>query len=103
MIAAMRRASVLLALLCLAGGGLPAGAEEPAAEAIVEAVLEWEPGRLGPYAAMFVDGVPEDELIRSYPAGDTGRLPGGRLGTTALRILAMQNGEREQTLSVLVK
>jgi hypothetical protein len=44
----------------------------------------------------------DEEALGCFPAGDTGRLPGGRLGTTALRALCMQSGVREHPLPVVV-
>lgn len=55
-------------------------------------------------AEMFVaDVAKEGEDTGAFPAGDTGRFPPGRLGASALRILAMQSGVRELPLSVLVE
>jgi len=58
------------------------------------------------FTALFLEQVEqleEGELVGHFPAGDTGRLPGGALGTTALRVLEMQSGVREPSLPVLVQ
>ena len=39
----------------------------------------------------------------SFPVVDVGRFPPGRVGTTALRLLAMQNGVRELSLGVFAQ
>ena len=44
----------------------------------------------------------ENDPPGALPEGETGRLPGGRLGTTMLRALALQNGVRELNVGVLV-
>jgi len=44
----------------------------------------------------------ENDPAGSLPDGETGRLPGGRLGSTMLRVLALQNGVRELNVGVLV-
>jgi hypothetical protein len=44
----------------------------------------------------------DEQTMGCYPPGETGRLPGGRLGTTALRSLCLQSGVREGPLPVVV-
>jgi hypothetical protein len=47
--------------------------------------------------------VPADPNAGSFPAQDIGRFPPGQIGTTALRLLGMQNSVRELSLGVFAQ